>query len=212
MNITVDTLYQKLHILKEKGQKLLQRNNTMRKIKQSKICVQKYAILITLLGVVGCVILSPFLLISVVVMAPLALLFCSAMALLIMSFLFIFGFLLNCCLVMFAVVSSCYILYHICWLAICRIQTYCTFIECSLSSSCQYLRARMCQVLLQLVDSLSDDIPQQRKDGRRYMRPSDSSELEDIEPDYRDRETKLYDALVNSPQKTGKDTFEPFPY
>lgn len=212
MNITVDTLYQKLHILKEKGQKLLQRNNTMRKIKQSKICVQKYAILITLLGVVGCMILSPFLLISVVVMAPLALLFCSAMALLIMSFLFIFGFLLNCCLVMFAVVSSCYILYHICWLAICRIQTYCTFIECSPSSSCQYLRARMCQVLLQLVDSLSDDIPQQRKDGRRYMRPSDSSELEDIEPDYRDRETKLYDALVNSPQKTGKDTFEPFPY
>lgn len=126
--------------------------------------------------------------------------------------LIIFGFLLNCCLVMFAVVSSCYILYHICWLAICRIQTYCTFIECSPSSSCQYLRARMCQVLLQLVDSLSDDIPQQRKDGRRYMRPSDSSELEDIEPDYRDRETKLYDALVNSPQKTGKDTFEPFPY
>lgn len=212
MNITVDTLYQKLHILKEKGQKLRQHSNTMRKIKQSKICVQKYAILITLLGVVGCVILSPFLLISVVVMAPLALLFCSAMALLIMSFLFIFGFLLNCCLVMFAVVSSCYILYHICWLAICRIQTYCTFIECSPSSSCQYLRARMCQVLLQLVDSLSDDIPQQRKDGRRYMRPSDSSELEDIEPDYRDRETKLYDAIVNSPQKTGKDTFEPFPY
>lgn len=212
MNITVDTLHQKLHILKEKGQKLLQRNNTMRKIKQSKICVQKYAILITLLGLVGCVILSPFLLISVVVMAPLALLFCSTMALLIMSFLFIFGFLLNCCLVMFAVVSSCYILHHICWLAICRIQTYCTFIECSPSSSCQYLRARMCQVLLQLVDSLSDDIPQQRKDGRRYMRPSDSSELEDIEPDYRDRETKLYDALVNSPQKTGKDTFEPFPY
>lgn len=191
---------------------MLQRNNTMRKIKQSKICLQKHAILITLLGVVGCVILSPFLLISVVVMAPLALLFCSVMALLTMSFLFIFGFLLNCCLVMFGFVSSCYILYHICWLAIYRMQTYCTHIECSPSSLCHCLRAQMCQVLLQLLNSLSEDIPQQRKDGRRYRRSSDSSELEDIEPDYRDRETKLYEALVNSPQKTGKDTFEPFPY
>ena len=38
-----------------------------------------------------------------------------------------------------------------------------------------------------------------------------SDELEEIEPDYRDREVKLYDALVRKEYKEG-DTFEPFPY
>lgn len=212
MNITVNTLRQKLHILNEQGQRLLQRGNTMRKIKQSNICLQKHVILIAPLGIVGCVILSPFLLFSFFVMAPSVLLFCSAIALLVMSFSLFFGFLLNCCLVMFVFVSPCHILYHICFYTICRIQTYYKYIQSSPSSVYQYLRARMCEVLLQLVDILSDDIPQQRIDGRKCVGSCDSSELEDIEPDYRDRETKLYEALVNSPQKTGKDTFEPFPY
>ena len=38
-----------------------------------------------------------------------------------------------------------------------------------------------------------------------------SDELEEIEPDYRDRQDKLYDALVRKEYKEG-DTFEPFNY
>lgn len=41
---------------------------------------------------------------------------------------------------------------------------------------------------------------------------SDASELEDLEPDYRDRESKLYDALVQRQNSREWEIFEPFPY
>lgn len=37
----------------------------------------------------------------------------------------------------------------------------------------------------------------------KSYKESESSELEDIEPDYRDRETKLYDALVRRQDRVG---------
>ena len=66
-----------------------------------------------------------------------------------------------------------------------------------------------------LSGDLAQRLPRKGKETRVYYKrykESESSELEDIEPDYRDRETKLYDSLVRRQNVTGSDSFDPFRY
>lgn len=68
---------------------------------------------------------------------------------------------------------------------------------------------RLYELFSQLRDGLTGDFAQQRMSMEECV---DSSDLEDIEPDYRDGRDKLYEALLTRPQYTGRDTFEPFQY
>lgn len=68
------------------------------------------------------------------------------------------------------------------------------------------------ELFSQLRDSSTGDIAQQRINMEECVDSNNSSDLEDIEPDYRDGRDKLYEALLTRPQYTGRDTFEPFQY
>ena len=68
------------------------------------------------------------------------------------------------------------------------------------------------ELFSQLRDSSTGDIAQQRINMEECVDSNNSSDLEDIEPDYRDGRDKSYEALLTRPQYTGRDTFEPFQY
>lgn len=210
MNMAVAASHEKLRSLQGQVDRL-RHSDAMRKIKKIKRYIQKHCICFTLLGIIALVALSPFLLILAVVMAPLFfLLLCSLMAFLVIPFSFVFGFVFNCSLVVFTVAASCYLLYRITRLTIRLIHTCLTYIHDI--ASCpriiyQYTKSSICELFSQLgFTAAQQSINVQESDS------DSNSELEDIEPDYRDREAKLYEALVSRPQFTGRDTFEPFQY
>lgn len=71
---------------------------------------------------------------------------------------------------------------------------------------------RLYELFSQLRDSFTGDFAQQRMNMEKCVDSGNSSDLEDIEPDYRDGRDKLYEALLTRPQFTGRDTFESFQY
>lgn len=205
MNVVVTALHDKFHSLQEQVARL-QHSDIIRKIKKVKRYIQKHAILFTVLGIIALLTLSPFLVILAVVMAPMFLL-------LVVSSSFVFVLLFNFAVVVFAGAASCYILYRITWFAIHCIQTCLSFVASCPSRIYQYFKVRMYELFSQLLDGFTGGLAQQNVHNvEECSESNDSSELEDIEPDYRDRETKLYEALVSRPQYTGQDTFEPFQY
>ena len=205
MNVVVTALHEKFHGLQEQVERL-QHSDIVRRIKKIKRYIQKHAILFTVLGIIALLTLSPFLLILAVVMAPIFLL-------LVVSSSFVFVFLFNFTVVAFAGAACCYILYCITWFAVKWIQTCLSYIASCPSRIYQYSKSRMCELFSQLLDGFTGDLAQQNvRNVEECIASSGSSELEDIEPDYRDGETKLYEALVSRPQYTGQDTFEPFQY
>lgn len=210
MNV-VTALHEKLHSLHVQVERL-QHSDTIRKIKKIKRFVQKHAILFTVLGIICLVALSPFLLILAVMAIPLVLVFCSFMAFLIVSSSFVFGFLFNCAVVVFFGLLSCYIIYRFIRIAIDCIQACLTYIRSCPSKIYQYSKRRIYEFFSQLLDSFTCDLAQQRMKVEECVDSNNSSELEDIEADYRDGQAKLYEALVTRPQYTGRDTFEPFQY
>ena len=181
----------------------------MRTIKKIKRYVQNHAILFTVLGMICLVPLSPFLVLLTVVTIPLFLVFCSFMAFLILSYSFVFGFLFNFTVVVFVRVTSSYRLIR---LAIGCIQARLNYITACPSSIYQYSMRRLHELFSQLRNSFTGDFAEQRMNMEECVDSNNSSELEDIEPDYRDGRDKLYEVLLTKPQYTARDTFEPFQY
>lgn len=193
----------RLHVQVER----LQLSDTMRKIKKIKRFVQNHAILFTVLGIICLVAFSLFLLILAVMAIPLMCVFCSFMAFLVVSSSIVFGFLFNFAVVVFVGVASCYVIYRLIKIAVVYIQACLNYI-----TSCQYSNRRIYELFSQLRESFTGELAQQRVNVEECVDSNNSSELEDIEPDYRDGRDKLYDALLTRPQYTGRDTFEPFQY
>ena len=190
----------------------LQHSDTMGTIKKIKRFVQNHPILFTVLGILYLVALSPFLLILAVMTIPLFLVFCSFMVFLIVSFSFVFGFLFNFAVVVFVGVASCYVIYRLIRLAISCIQACLNCITSCSSNIYQCSMRTLYELFSQLRDSSTGDIAQQRINMEECVDSNNSSDLEDIQPDYRDGRDKLHEALLTRPQYTGRDTFEPFQY
>lgn len=198
-----------------------QHNDATRKLNSIVQYVRKHPVVFTLLGSITLGILTPILIISCILMAPFFVVVCSLMAflggILLVLLSFVFGFLVNFLLFAVAIAASCYLSYYIARDAICRARKllFC-FASCP-SKMHHCLRSTLFELGSQLLEGISGDLGQRlqkgtaaKMDGKGHME-SDSSELEDIEPDYRDRESKIYDALVGR-QNTEGDTFQPFPY
>lgn len=187
--------------------------------------VHKQALLCFVLGVFALVVLFQLLVISALLMAPLFLVLCSMMPFLAGIFVvflsFLSGFVVNVLLFAVTVTTSCYILYRIIRDAIRRVQKLITDLVSWPVCARQRLNVRLRELSSHLpkgiTKGLSGDfgqrLPRKGKETRIYYKrykESESSELEDIEPDYRDRESKLYDALVRRQNITGSNTFDPF--
>ena len=184
----------------------------MKRIKKIKQFVRNHAILFIVLGIICLVALFPFLLILAVMTIPLIFVFCSFMAFLVVSSSFTFVFLFNFAVVVFAGVASCYAIYRLIRIAVDHIQSCLNCMSCP-SKIYQYQSKRaLYKLLSQLRDSFTGDLVQQRMNMEECVDSNTSSELEDLEPDYRDGRDKLYEALLTRPQYTGRDTFEPFQY
>lgn len=205
MNAVVNALHDKLPSLLEQVERL-QHSHIMRKIKKIKRYIPRHAMLFAVVGIIILLTLSPFLVVLSVLMVPMFLL-------LAVSSSFVFIFLFNVTVVVFTGAASCYILYRIIWLANSRIQTCLTYIASCPWKLRQYCKTSMYELISQLLDGFTGDETQQNvRNVEEYIESNHSSELEDIEPDYRDRETKLYEALVSRPQYSGQDTFRPSQY
>lgn len=187
----------------------LQHSDTMRTIKKIKRFLQNHTILFKVFGIICLVALSPFLLILAVVAIPLFLVCCSFVAFLVVSSSFVFGFLFNFAVVVFVGAASCHVIYRLIRLAIGSIQACLNYMTSRPSNIYQYSMRRLYELFSQLRNGFTGDFAQQRMSMEECV---DSSELEDIEPDYRDGRDKLYEALLTRPQYTGRDTFEPFQY
>ena len=199
-------MHEKLHSL-HVPVKWLQYSDTMRKIKKIKRFIQNHAFLFTVLGIICLVPWSPFLLILAVMAMPFIFVFCSLMAFLTVSSSFVFGFLFNFAVVVFVGLACCYVIYRLIRIAIDCMH----YITSCPSKMYQYSKKRIYKLFSQLRDSFAGDLAQQRLNTvEECVDSNNSSELEDIEPDYRDGQDKLYEALVTRPQYTGRDTFEPF--
>lgn len=187
--------------------------------------VHKQALLCFVLGVFALVVLFQLLVISALLMAPLFLVLCSMMPFLAGIFVvflsFLSGFVVNFLLFAVTVTTSCYILYRIIRDAIRRVQKLITDLVSWPVCARQRLNVRLRELSSHLpkgiTKGLSGDfgqrLPRKGKETRIYYKrykESESSELEDIEPDYRDRESKLYDALVRRQNITGSNIFDPF--
>lgn len=187
--------------------------------------VHKQALPCFVLGVFALVVLFQLLVISALLMAPLFLVLCSMMPFLAGIFVvflsFLSGFVVNFLLFAVTVTTSCYILYRIIRDAIRRVQKLITDLVSWPVCARQRLNVRLRELSSHLpkgiTKGLSGDfgqrLPRKGKETRIYYKrykESESSELEDIEPDYRDRESKLYDALVRRQNITGSNTFDPF--
>lgn len=187
--------------------------------------VHKQALLCFVLGVFALVVLFQLLVISALLMAPLFLVLCSMMPFLAGIFVvflsFLSGFVVNFLLFAVTVTTSYYILYRIIRDAIRRVQKLITDLVSWPVCARQRLNVRLRELSSHLpkgiTKGLSGDfgqrLPRKGKETRIYYKrykESESSELEDIEPDYRDRESKLYDALVRRQNITGSNTFDPF--
>ena len=195
----------------------LQHNDATRKLISIVQYVRKHPIVFTLLGSITLGIFTPILIISCILMTPFFVVACSLMAFLGGIFLvllsFVFGFLVNFLLFTVTVAASCYFSYYIVRDVICRARKLLFCIASCPSKMHHCLRSTLFELGSQLLDGISGDLQKgtaTKMDGKAHME-SDSSELEDIEPDYRDRESKIYDALV-SRQYTEGETFQPFPY
>lgn len=220
MDFAVRALNEKRRHLQEMVVERLQHSDLVRKVTRIMHCVQTHPVLFTLLGLVALVVLSPVLVISAILMAPLFFVLCSLMALLggifVVFLSFLSGFLFNFLLFAVTIAASCYIVYYIIQGAICRVQKLLTYIASCPSRMHHSLKSTLLKLCSELLDGISGDLGQRLRKGEepklvvKGQKESESSELEDIEPDYRDRECKLYEALV-SRQYTGGDTFEPFP-
>ena len=132
-------------------------------------------------------------------------------------------FLVNFLLFAVTVTTSCYILYRIVRDVIRRVQKLTTDLLSWRACARQRLNVRLRELSSHLPKGIpkglpgdfGQRLPRKGKETRvsyKSYKESESSELEDIEPDYRDRETKLYDALVRRQNITGSDTFDPFLY
>ena len=189
--------------------------------------VHKQPLLCFLLGVFALVVLLQLLVISALLMAPLFLVLCSMMPFLAGIFVvflsFLSGFLVNFLLFAVTVTTSCYILYRIVRDVIRRVQKLTTDLLSWPACARQRLNVRLRELSSHLPKGISKGLPgdfgqrlpRKGKETRvsyKSYKESESSELEDIEPDYRDRETKLYDALVRRQNIPGSDTFDPFRY
>ena len=187
--------------------------------------VHKQALPCFVLEVFALVVLFQLLVISALLMAPLFLVLCSMMPFLAGIFVvflsFLSGFVVNVLLFAVTVTTSCYILYRIIRDAIRRVQKLITDLVSWPVCARQRLNVRLRELSSHLpkgiTKGLSGDfgqrLPRKGKETRIYYKrykESESSELEDIEPDYRDRESKLYDALVRRQNITGSNTFDPF--
>ena len=220
MDFAVSALHEKQRRFQEMLKKL-QHSYIARKLNSIVYTVQKHPFLFSLLGVIALVVLSPFIVFSAILMAPLFFVLCSFTAFLAGIFVvflsFLSGFLLNFLLFAVTVAASCYILYRIIRDAICCVQKFLNCIASYPSRIIHCLKSRLHELCVQLLSGLSGNIGQRLRKGKeprievKRHKETESSEVEDIEPDYRDRESKLYDALV-SRQYTGGDTFEPFRY
>ena len=186
----------------------------MKRIKKIKQFVQNHAILFIVLGIISLVALFPFLLILAVMTIPLIFVFCSFMAFLVVSSSFTVVFLFNFAVVVFSGVASCYVIYRLIRIAVDCIQSFLNCIMSCPSNIHRYqFKRTLYELLTQLRDSFTGDLAQQRTNMEECVDSNTSSELEDIEPDYRDGRDKLYEALLTRPQyTTGRDTFEPFQY
>lgn len=203
MNV-ITALPEKLHSLRVQVIRL-QHSDTTRKIKKIKRFVQNHTILFTMIGIICFVSLSPFLLILAIIATPLFLVFCSFMAFLVVSASFLFGFFFNFAVVVFVGSASCYVVYRLMRIAI-------DYITTCPSTMYQHSKRRIDGLFSQLRDNLSVDTAQQHMNLGEFVDSNNSSELEDIEPDYRDRQDKLYETLVTRQQNTGVDMFEQFQY
>ena len=217
MDFAVSTLKETRRRLQELMERL-QHSDVASKLMSIMHYVENRPVLFTLLALIILVVLSPVLVISAVLMAPLFFVLCSLMAflagILIVFLSFLSGFLLNFLLFAVTVAASCYILYCIIRDLICRIRKLLVYIASFPSRIHHCLKSTLRELCSQLLDGISGDLAQRLHKGKepkmdvKLGRRESESSLEDIEPDYRDRESKLYDALV-SRQYTGGDTFEP---
>lgn len=210
MNV-IAALREKLHSLLVQVIRL-QHSDTTRKIKKIKRFVQNHTILFTMLGIICLVALSPFLLILAVITTLLFLVFCSFMAFLVVSASFVFGFFFNFAVVVFVGLASCYVVYRLIRIAIDYIKVCLNYINSCPSKMYQHSKRRIDQLFSQLRENFIVDTAQQHMNLGNYVDSNNSSELEDIEPDYRDRQDKLYETLVTRQQNTGVDMFEQFQY
>lgn len=190
--------------------------NATRKLVSIVRFVQRHPVSFTLLGVIVVNVLLP-----VVIISPLLFVLCSLMVFLggifIVSFSFLSGFLLSFLLLAFSIAATCYLLYCVVQESVCRLPKLFIFLASCPSRIRNCLTSALYELCSQLLDGISSDLGQlfnkrneATTDAKRFS-GSDSSEVEDIEPDYRDTESKLYDALV-SRQFIEGDTFKPFPY
>ena len=210
MNV-ITALREKLHSLRVQVIRL-QHSDTTRKIKKIKRFVQNHTILFTMLAIICLVALSPFLLILAIITTPLFLVFCSFMAFLVVSASFLFGFFFNFAVVVFVGLASCYVVYRLMRIAIDYIKVCLNHITMCPSTMYQHSRRRIDGLFSQLRDNFNVGTAQQHMNLGEFVDSNNSSELEDIEPDYRDRQDKLYEILVTRQQNTGVDMFEQFQY
>ena len=112
----------------------------------------------------------------------------------------VFGFLFNFAIVVFVGGISCYVIYCFIRIRIDCIQACLNYVTSCPSNIYQYSKRRIYELFLQLRDSFTGDLAQQRMNVEECDDSNYSSELEDIEPDYRDGRDKLYEALLTRPQ------------
>ena len=178
---------------------------------------QKHPVLFILFGIIATPVLTPlvfaFLLMTpafivvffiLTVLGGISVIFFSVLS----AFIFIFS------LPIVAVITLCCISYRTTRKSASRVQKLTIYVATTPSRMLYRLRTTLYEVCSQLLEGISSDLGQRLHEGKSAKlvdekhRDSDANELEDLEPDYRDRESKLYEALVQREW----DTFEPFPY
>lgn len=177
---------------------------------------------LTLSGFIALPVLIPFLVfvfvlvVSALVVVSLILTFLAGIFITFLSVLLCFLFFFS--LPLFGVVKFCQISYCTIRKAACYVQNLFIYVASAPSRMLHRLRRTLYEICSQLLEGISCDLRETFQEGRpteiveEKRQESDASELEDLEPDYRDREIKLYDALVQKQYPKGWETFEPFPY
>lgn len=206
----------------KQAEKWLQHSGAARRFSCCVRYAQQHPVVLTLSGFIALPVLIPFLVfIFVLVVSALVVVFLILTSLagifiaflsVLLCFLFIFS------LPLFGVARFCQISYCTIREAACYVQNLFIYVASAPSRMLHRLRRTLYEICSQLLEGISCDLRETFQEGKpteiveEKHQESDASELEDLEPDYRDREIKLYDALVQKQYPKGWETFEPFPY
>lgn len=209
--------------LAKQAEKWFQHSGAARRFSCCVKCAQQHPVVFTLSGFITLPVLIPFLVftffltVSALVVVSLILTALAGIFVTFLSVLLCFLFIFS--LPLFAVVKFCHISYCTTRKAACYVvQNLFIYVASAPSRMLHRLRRKLYEICSQLLEGISCDLRQRLQEGKstemveEKHQESDASELEDLEPDYRDRESKLYDALVQRQNSREWETFEPFPY